>query len=120
MKRFSADLHSLPAGRETGKENEAQQDTERQTMSYLNPLRLHFCGSFQAAVSTVNDDPAHFNNATFQPQYQQRQEGQNANGWWNPRGDANWRMIGCNISFRVARRWAARAGRRPRADVSGC
>jgi len=67
-------------------------------MSYLNPLRLHFYGSFQAAVSTVNNDPTHFNNTTFRPQYQQRQEGQNANGWWNPRGDANWRMIGCNIT----------------------
>jgi len=67
-------------------------------MSYLNPLRLHFYGSFQAAVSTVNNDPTHFDNATFKPVYQQRQSGQNANGWWNPRGDANWRMIGCDIT----------------------
>jgi hypothetical protein len=67
-------------------------------MSYLNSLRLHFYGSFQAAASTVNNDPTHFNNATFKPEYQQREEGNNANGWWNPRGDANWRMIGCNIT----------------------
>ena len=26
-------------------------------MSYLGPLRLHFGGTFRAAVSTVNNDP---------------------------------------------------------------
>ncbi len=62
-------------------------------MSYLNSLRLHFFGQFQAAVSTVNNDPTHFNNATFKKEYQHRPD-----GWWNPRGDANWRMIGCNIT----------------------
>jgi hypothetical protein len=62
-------------------------------MSYLNPLRLHFLGKFQAAVSTVNNDPTHFNNATFQKKFQERPD-----GWWNPRGDANWRMIGCHIT----------------------
>jgi len=34
-------------------------------MSYLNPLRLHFAGRFQANPSTVNNDPQHFDNATF-------------------------------------------------------
>ena len=62
-------------------------------MSYLNPLRLHFFGQFQAAVSTVNNDPTHFNNATFKKEYWEQGEGA-----WNPRGDANWRMIGCNIT----------------------
>src|SRR5579871_3741524 len=63
-------------------------------MSYLNALRLTFCGQFQAAVSTVNNDPTHYNNATFKtPEYQERPA-----GWWNPRGDANWRMIGCQIT----------------------
>jgi hypothetical protein len=66
-------------------------------MSYLNPLRLHFFGKFQAAVSTVNNDPTHFNNATFKKEYQERGEGA-TKGWWNPRGDANWRMIGCKIT----------------------
>jgi hypothetical protein len=66
-------------------------------MSYLNPLRLTFAGTFQAAPSTVNNDPTHFNNATFKPEYQQRGSGA-TNGWWNPRGDANWRMIGCAIT----------------------
>src|SRR5258708_38466388 len=67
-------------------------------MSYLNALRLNFFGQFQAATSTVNNDPLHFNNATFKPSYQERASGPNANGWWNPRGDANWRMIGCQIT----------------------
>jgi hypothetical protein len=38
-------------------------------MSYLNALRLHFAGQFQANPSTVNNDPGHFDNATFQPSY---------------------------------------------------
>jgi len=29
-------------------------------MLYLNPLRLHFTGQFQADISTVNNGPAHF------------------------------------------------------------
>jgi hypothetical protein len=66
-------------------------------MSYLNALRLTFFGQFQAAVSTVNNDPTHYDNATFQPSYQERESDGNPNGWWNPRGDANWRMIGCQI-----------------------
>ncbi len=38
-------------------------------MSYLDPVRLHFAGRFQADVSTVNNDPTHYNNATFKPEY---------------------------------------------------
>ena len=66
-------------------------------MSYLNSLRLTFAGRFQAAPSTVNNDPRHFNNATFVPDNQERGQGA-TKGWWNPRGDANWRMIGCRIT----------------------
>lgn len=66
-------------------------------MSYLNPLRLHFSGQFLAAPSTVNNDPTHYDNATFKPEYQLRQQGQNMNGWWNPSGDANWRFMGCQV-----------------------
>jgi hypothetical protein len=43
-------------------------------MSYLNPLRVNFAGKFKAAPSTVNNDPTHFNNATFRPQYQGGEE----------------------------------------------
>ena len=69
-------------------------------MSYLNPLRLHFAGQFQANVSTVNNDSAHFNNAAFQPSYQdmQGQGMEPPNGWFNPQGDAAFRLLGCVVT----------------------
>lgn len=69
-------------------------------MSYLNALRLHFAGQFQANVSTVNNDPAHFYNAKFIPDYQKMQgPGMNpANGWFNPQGDAAFRLRGCRVT----------------------
>jgi hypothetical protein len=70
-------------------------------MSYLNPLRLHFSGRFQANPSTVNNDPLHFDNATFKSSYQERQSGntpETLNGWFNPSGDASWRLIGCRVT----------------------
>ncbi|AKJ03770.1 hypothetical protein ATI61_11620 [Archangium gephyra] len=69
-------------------------------MSYLNPLRLHFAGRFQASISTVNNDPGHFDNSTFQASYQQM-EGINMNppnGWFNPQGDAAWRFLNCKVT----------------------
>jgi hypothetical protein len=74
-------------------------------MSYLNALRLHFAGRFQANVSTVNNDAGHFENATFKPEYQQM-SGVNflaqANGWFNPEGDAAWRLLGCTVTSAFA------------------
>ena len=68
-------------------------------MSYLSQsLRLHFAGQFQATVSTVNNDVTHFNNDTFQPNYQLRQDPSASNGWWNPAGDGVWRLLGCAIT----------------------
>ncbi|RAI90117.1 hypothetical protein [Algoriphagus yeomjeoni] len=66
-------------------------------MSYLNSPRLTFSGQFQADPSTVNNDPTHFNNVSFRPEYQQYTEGKNANGWWNPDGTGNWRFLGCTV-----------------------
>lgn len=66
-------------------------------MSYLNALRLHFAGQFQANVSTVNNDPDHFNNATFQPSDWEVNEN-NEKGWWNPQGDAAFRLLGCRVT----------------------
>ncbi len=69
-------------------------------MSYLNSTRLHFAGQFQANISTVNNDPGHFDNATFIPSYQEMQ-GPNfnpPNGWFNPEGDAAFRLLGCSIT----------------------
>jgi hypothetical protein len=63
-------------------------------------LRLHDAGKFQANVSTVNNDPGHFNNSAFKPNYQQMQ-GPNfvpPNDWFNPLGDASWRLLGCTVN----------------------
>lgn len=67
-------------------------------MSYLNTPRLTFSGQFQADPSTVNNDPLHYNNQTFQPSYQDYSSATDANGWWNPDGTGNWRFIGCKIT----------------------
>ena len=66
-------------------------------MSYLDPTRLHFAGQFQANVSTVNNDPTHFDNATFTPQDQEYGNGA-TNGWWNPQGSGDWRLLGCEVT----------------------
>jgi hypothetical protein len=82
-------------------------------MSYLSAVRLHFAGRFQADVSTVNNDPAHFDNAAFRPDYQKMQ-GPNMkppNGWFNPEGDAAFRLRGC----RIASAWLP-SGRVPDSD----
>jgi hypothetical protein len=64
-------------------------------MSYLNPLRLHFAGKFQANVSTVNNDPKNFDITNFKPEFQNL--GVNQAGW-NPVGDGSWRLIGCKVT----------------------
>ncbi|MEA2890519.1 MAG: hypothetical protein QOI05_1312 [Bradyrhizobium sp.] len=66
-------------------------------MSYLNLPRLHFAGRFQAAPSTVNNDPLHFDNSKFVADYQKYGRGA-SNGWWNPNGDASWLFIGCKVT----------------------
>ena len=67
-------------------------------VSYLNPLRLHFAGSFEAAVSTVNNDPVHFDNARFQPSYAEPVTGTALNGSFNPRGSGDWRLHDCQVT----------------------
>lgn len=67
-------------------------------MSYLNTPRLTFSGQFQADPSTVNNDPTHFNNTTFKPEFQHYSTADEQNGWWNPDGTGNWRFIGCKIT----------------------
>lgn len=69
-------------------------------MSYLNAVRLHFVGQFQTNVSTVNNDPEHFRNSTFEPGFQWLQgPGMNPpNGWFNPQGDGGFRLIGCKVA----------------------
>jgi hypothetical protein len=67
-------------------------------VSYLNPLRLHFSGSFQAAISTVNNDPVHYDSASFQESYQQPQSGDELNGWFSPGGSGDWRLADCVVT----------------------
>src|SRR4051794_13959091 len=68
------------------------------TMSYVDPPRLHFAGKFEAAVSTVNNDVFHFDSAHFKPEYKQLQPPGSRNGGFNPRGDAAFRLIGCEVT----------------------
>jgi len=68
-------------------------------MSYLGPLRLHFSGRFQTDPSTVNNDVRHYNNATFEPRFQEPQDDELANGWWNPDGMGNFRLVGCRVTM---------------------
>lgn len=66
-------------------------------MSYLSYPRLYFAGQFQADTSSVNNDPAHFDDATFQDNYQEWGDGAK-NGWWNPHGTAYWRFRNCKVT----------------------
>ncbi|HWO22996.1 MAG TPA: hypothetical protein VNO30_29850 [Kofleriaceae bacterium] len=68
-------------------------------MSFLHRVRLAFQGTFQADVSTVNNDVRHYDNATFQPSYQELQApGHVENGWWNPTGSGAFRLLDCRVT----------------------
>jgi hypothetical protein len=67
-------------------------------MSFLHRVRLAFEGTFQADTSTVNNDVRHYDNATFQPSYQELQHGEVENGWWNPTGSGAFRLLGCRVT----------------------
>jgi len=66
-------------------------------MSYLSLPRLVFAGQFQADVSTVNNDPEHFNTSRFRSNYQMPGSGA-SNGWWNPNGTGSWRFRQCVVT----------------------
>ena len=65
-------------------------------MSYLNFPRLTFSGDFISDVSTVNNDPQHYNNNTFKKSFQEFGAGSN-NGWWNPEGGATFGFQDCSV-----------------------
>jgi rubrerythrin len=71
-------------------------------MSYLSAPRLIFAGQFQADVSTVNNDPEHFDTSNFRSNYQLPGSGVD-NGWWNPNGSGAWRFRGCTVQSVVYR-----------------
>ncbi len=66
-------------------------------MSYLDTTHLIFSGDFISDVSTVNNDPAHYNNATFKPSFQEFGQG-GTNGWWNPEGGATFDFQNCAVT----------------------
>ncbi|NES00336.1 MAG: hypothetical protein F6J86_42230, partial [Symploca sp. SIO1B1] len=67
-------------------------------MTYLGFPRLHFSGRFQADPSTVNNDPEHFDDTRFKPNYQQLGTKTQVNGWWNPMGSGDWRFADCVVN----------------------
>lgn len=68
-------------------------------MTYLNPIRLHFAGQFQADPSTVNNDIRHYDTSEFKAGWQQLQTSRaDPNGWWNPDGSGSFRLVGCTVS----------------------
>ena len=69
-------------------------------MSYLHTPRLVFSGDFLSDVSTINNDPAKYNNSTFQASFQTYGE-HSANGWWNPEGGAIFNLKDCSITKAV-------------------
>jgi hypothetical protein len=67
-------------------------------VTYLGYPRLHFAGLFQADVSTVNNDPDHFDTDRFAARFQKAQTATAPNGWWNPRGSGAWRLHNCRVT----------------------
>jgi len=65
-------------------------------MSYLHLPRLTFSGDFKSDVSTINNDPAHYNNDTFLPSFQKPGKGA-VDGWWNPEGGATFEFQNCIV-----------------------
>lgn len=61
-------------------------------MSYLGPLRLHFAGTFQASVSTLNNNTQNWDDDNWGA-------GRKITDIrFDPTGDASWRLIGCAVT----------------------
>jgi hypothetical protein len=70
-------------------------------VSYLDPPRVHFAGRFLAAISTVNNDVVHYDTANFKPEYQLPQTDTADNGWFNPQGSGDWRLLDVAVTGAV-------------------
>src|SRR5882724_9846502 len=70
-------------------------------MSFLDLPRVTFAGQFQADVSTVNNDPRHFDNTSFDSRFQKFQTRATMNGWWNPIGTGVFRFTGCRVQAAI-------------------
>jgi hypothetical protein len=67
-------------------------------MSYLGLPRLHFYGRFQADPSTINNDPKHHDNDTFEPRFQRPEAPGGLFSSWNPTGSAAFRLKDCVVT----------------------
>jgi hypothetical protein len=67
-------------------------------MSYCSLPRLTFSGQFQADVSTVNNDVRHYKDDSFEPRFQEPQDGPSLNGWWNPKGSGAFRLVDVQVN----------------------
>lgn len=81
-------------------------------MSYLSLPRMTFSGQFEADVNTVNNDVRNYSVETFQPRFQKPSEPlpdnkKRYNGWWNPSGTNNFRLLNCAASGVVSEDGAA-------------
>ena len=67
--------------------------------------RILFTGKFLCDVSTVNNDPQHYDTAAFRPTYQlpypRKDPNQNPNGWWNPQGTGSFALVSCKVNRAV-------------------
>lgn len=71
-------------------------------MSYINTSRLHFAGGFFSDPSTVNNDPAHYNNAVFdRSKLWLLQTANSANGWWNPEGANLFKLLNVVVTSAI-------------------
>lgn len=61
--------------------------------------RLIFAGRFLCDVSTVNNDPQHYDTQTFRPSYQlpypDKDPDADPRGWWNPLGTGSFALTNC-------------------------
>ncbi len=58
-------------------------------MNYMLWPHLHFNGTFRSDVSTVNNDPSHYDTDNFVPADQLQGPGN-----WNPKGSGEWSVSG--------------------------
>jgi hypothetical protein len=65
-------------------------------MSYLNTPHLVFTGDFMADTSTVNNDVRHYDNDSFQQNFQKPGKGA-LDGWWNPTGGSVFDFRNCSV-----------------------
>jgi rubrerythrin len=72
-------------------------------MSYLGLPRLHFFGKFQADPSTINNNPASYDNDAFQPRFQREEPPVAPFSSWNPMGSGAFRLDKCVITGVIGR-----------------